>query len=245
MKERVAKCFSIPNQRGKASMNKFFKSSGILIGAALAISSPTLTAAQQPPANVAAVQSSTANFPVVQSTELSPYLNIPWSKPVQVADPFEGTFVGVFDRNDIRSVSLGYTGVGSIVSLWTRPSIRMLLTVRQGVCGAGYSAPFPGFYGYNRYGFNHYYRRHASYFYAPPCATVLVPMNVQQLLVKVGDQILRLDGENNVFKLSNEAAATLRNAPEKNVDIRMVLENGEKVDSQIGKGTVKAWRSIY
>ncbi|MEG3977956.1 hypothetical protein QT970_25555 [Microcoleus sp. herbarium8] len=46
-------------------------------------------------------------------------------------------------------------------------------------------------------------------------------------------------------EVSDEVAGVLKNAPEQNVDIRLVLEGGETADSKIGKETVKTWRAIY
>jgi hypothetical protein len=62
--------------------------------------------------------------------------------------------------------------------------------------------------------------------------------------VKVGDRV-QLSGENGKFAVNNELATALKNAPDRNADIRLLLEGGEIVDSQIGKETVKVWRSIY
>lgn len=35
----------------------------------------------------------------VDSAALGTSRNLPWSEPVQVNDPFEGSFIAVFDRN--------------------------------------------------------------------------------------------------------------------------------------------------
>ncbi|KAM3103299.1 hypothetical protein ACKFKF_02005 [Phormidesmis sp. 146-12] len=61
----------------------------------------------------------------------------------------------------------------------------------------------------------------------------------------MGDQVLRLSGENGRFAVSGEVAGVLKNVPEQNIAIRLILEGGESVDSEIGKETVKLWRSIY
>ncbi|UBF26981.1 hypothetical protein K9N68_03095 [Kovacikia minuta CCNUW1] len=212
---------------------------------------PAVATAQKPANFIIAAQSSpTTNFPIVKSTELSPYLNIPWSQPVQVVDPFEGSFLAVFDRNDIRSRALGYSGVGNIVSLWSRKSIQMSLTVNQGACASrSLFSPYPLYAGHGRFrGYPRFYRSpffSPTYFYDPPCIHFITSRTVQKLLLKVGNQVLRLEGENSVFQVSDAVAVALRQAPTQNVDIRLVLEGGETVDSQIGKGTVLAWRSIY
>lgn len=44
---------------------------------------------------------------------------------------------------------------------------------------------------------------------------------------------------------SDKLATALQNSPEGNINIRLVTRSGETVDSEIGKGTVKAWKAIY
>ncbi|MDZ8081261.1 MAG: hypothetical protein RMX35_19620 [Nostoc sp. DcaGUA01] len=68
---------------------------------------------------------------------------------------------------------------------------------------------------------------------------------VDKLLIKVREQVFQLDGSTSAFVVNQELATALKNAPDQNLDIRLVLEGGQTVDSEIGKGTVKAWRSIY
>lgn len=57
--------------------------------------------------------------------------------------------------------------------------------------------------------------------------------------------MFRLEGQNSTFAVSDELAAALKNSPAGNVSIRLVAESGEAVDSEIGSGTVKAWKAIY
>ena len=58
--------------------------------------------------------------------------------------------------------------------------------------------------------------------------------------------MLRLAGDNSNFTVSNDVASVLKQAPTtENAKIRLVLEGGETVDSEIGKKTVQAWRAIY
>ncbi|WP_414568273.1 hypothetical protein [Nostoc sp. CCY 9925] len=64
-------------------------------------------------------------------------------------------------------------------------------------------------------------------------------------MIKIREQVFQLDGSTGTFVVNQELATALKNAPDKNLDIRLVLEGGQTVDSEIGKGTVKAWRSIY
>ncbi len=66
-----------------------------------------------------------------------------------------------------------------------------------------------------------------------------------ELSIKVGEQVFQLEGQNSIFAVSDDLALALENSPVDNVDIRLVTRSGETVDSEIGKGTVKAWKAIY
>jgi hypothetical protein len=151
-------------------------------------------------------------------------MNVPWSKSVRVIDPFEGDFLGVFDRHNLGGY-LYRQGSKQVITLWTRSSIRVLVTVNSGFAGSFYNAGL-------------YYPR-------PDYLKFVNTKKVVKLLVKVKEQVFQLEGANNLFTVSDELATALKNAPEKNLDIRLVLEGGETVDSEIGKGTVKAWGTIY
>ncbi|MBD2091498.1 hypothetical protein H6F67_16765 [Microcoleus sp. FACHB-1515] len=164
-----------------------------------------------------------SDAPVVESAGLTADLNVPWSRPVQVVDPFEGEFLAVFDRNDISQRFRDGGGPSRFVSLWSRNSIRVLLLSEQG-CDHTFFSP---------------------YFSGAVCDRVEVPRVVRTLFVRVGDSVLEIPGENSRFAVNEAVAAALRNAPEQNIAIRLVLEGGETIDSEIGKGTVAAWRSIY
>lgn len=163
--------------------------------------------------------------PVVKSAGLKPNLNVPFSQPVQVEDPFEGNFLAVEDRNDLQD----YRNRGRrVISLWSRESMRVLLTTNRRQCGYAYSAS-RGYFDY----------------LSPDCQTIYGSGVVRQLFVKVGEQVLQLSGENGRFAVSEEVARVLKNAPEQNIAVRLIEEGRESVDSEIGKETVKAWRSIY
>lgn len=114
-----------------------------------------------------------------------------------------------------------------VISLWSRDAIRVLLTNNLRQCGYGYA-----------------YSASLRYL-SSDCQTINGAGVVRQLLVKVGDRVLQLSGENGRFAVSEEVAGVLKNAPEQNVAVRLILEGGESVDSEIGKETVKVWRSIY
>lgn len=166
-----------------------------------------------------------AELPVVKSATLGTTLNVPWSKPVQVVDPFEGTFVAVFDRNYFLSQFLEETSRVDVLSLWSRPSIRFLVASRDRDCRVGYR--YNGSLG----GLN--------------CVDLTQSRTVISLFVKVGDRVVRLDGQNSTFQVTEELANSLRNAPDGNVNIRLVTDKGETIDTEIGKETVKAWKTVF
>lgn len=196
----------------------------LLFGASLPVLSPQLCAAfaiQE----VASLTQASSDFPVVKSAGLSPDMDVPWSKPVRIVDPFEGEFLGVFDRNSLGG-HLFHEDSEQVISLWTPSNIRVLVTVnfeqaRSSFYTAGRVYPRPD------------YRRFVT------------TKKVDKLLLKVRQKVFKLDGSTGTFAVSQELATALKNAPDENLDTRLVLEGGQSVDSEIGKETVKAWRKIY
>jgi hypothetical protein len=193
----------------------------LFMGAVIATLSPQLSSAQEKTETIVAQNATT--LPIVESAGLNPYINVPWSKAVRVEDPFEGNFVAVFDRNDLQNYPYRSR---KVISLWSRDSIRVLLTGDLRRCGVAYSA--------------------SLHYLEPDCMKVNTASPVRQLFIKAGDRVLQLNGENGRFAVSEEIAAVLKNIPDKqNIPVRLVLEGGESVDSEIGKRTVAVWRSIY
>lgn len=162
----------------------------------------------------------------VDSAALGTSRSVPWSEPVQINDPFEGNFVGVFDRNYFYDRFLNTTARIEIQSLWSPQSVRFLVVTRDQDC---LSRP--------------------SFHYGVPtnlnCSVVNNSRNLTELFIKIDDQVFQVTGQNSTFLISNELAQALQTAPEGNVDIRLVTESGETIDSQIGQGTVEAWRTVY
>ncbi|MEH2239760.1 hypothetical protein [Nostoc sp.] len=196
----------------------------LLLGTSLAVLSPQVCAAFTVQ-EVASLAQALSDLPVVKSAGLSPDMDVPWSKPVRIVDPFEGEFLGVFDRNSLGGY-LYREDSKQVISLWTLSSIRVLVTVnldqaRSSFYTAGRVYPRPD------------YRRFVT------------TKKVDKLLLKVRQKVFQLDGSTGTFAVSQELATALKNAPDKNLDIRLVLEGGQTVDSEIGKETVKAWRNIY
>ena len=196
----------------------FHRISIVLIGTVLALVPLQLTASKE---NIsAAIAVEAKEFPTVDSAGLEPNLRVPWSEPVRVTDPFEGNFLAVFVSNDLQD-----SRYRKVISLWSRDFIQVLLTDNQRRCSIAYSA--------------------SLYHLGPSCRDISTSKTVSQLYIRVSDRVFQLAGDNGRFEVTNELASVLKNASEQNVDIRLVLEGGESVDSEIGKGTVRAWRAIY
>ncbi|MBW4615068.1 MAG: hypothetical protein KME21_17705 [Desmonostoc vinosum HA7617-LM4] len=164
-------------------------------------------------------------IPIVKSAALGTDLNVPWSRPVRIQDPFEGEYVGIFDRHQFYKRLLNTNAKVDVVSLWSRDSVRFLLAYRDRDCLSSKS----------------FYKTIVT----NDCVVSNAALKVTNLYLKIEDKIFRLEGKNSTFSVNNELANALKNSPPKNVNIRLVAESGETIDSEIGKGTVKAWKEIY
>ena len=164
-----------------------------------------------------------AELNVVDSATLGTQRNLPWSEPVQIDDPFEGSFVGVFDRHSFSDRFLNTTARIEVQSLWSRDFIRVLSIIRDRDCLSGSFRGTPDL----------------------SCSEFSNARNIIQLFIKVDDDVFQIDGQNNTFLVSDELAQALQSAPETSIDIRLVAESGESIDSEIGEGTVEAWKTIY
>lgn len=107
----------------------------------------------------------------------------------------------------------------------SRKSIRFLLADRDRDCFSGHS----------------FYTSSLS----PVCDGSNNTREAIKLFIKVGKQVFRVEGQNSIFAVSDELALALQNSSVGNINIRLVAKSGETVDSEIGKGTVKAWKAIY
>jgi hypothetical protein len=164
-------------------------------------------------------------LPVVDSAALGTSRDLPWSEPVQVNDPFEGNFIGVFDRHYFYDRLLNTSARIEMQSLWSSQSVRFLLFTRDRDCSSG------------------------SFFYGVPanssCSYINNSRNVIELFVRVNDQVFQVSGQNSIFPVSGQLAQALQAAPNGNISIRLITESGETIDSEIGQKTVEAWRTVY
>jgi hypothetical protein len=166
-------------------------------------------------------------LPIVKSAALGIDMDVPWSKPVKIEDPFEGNYVGIFDRHSFYKTFLNVNSKFEVISLWRQNSVRILLSYRERDCFSGYGlSPYSKISGTG-------------------CLGAKNTLKVTNLYVKLGEKVFRLEGNNSTFDVSHELATALKNSPAENVDIRLVAESGEAVDSEIGKRTVEAWKNIF
>jgi hypothetical protein len=193
-----------------------------------------------------------SSYPIVRSTVLAPNLNVPWSQPVRVIDPFEGESLAVFDQHYFNRLFRNTNSQVKVVSLWNRDSIRLLLAYNQRECTFSDSLSFRSNF-FVPFGRRYHDLRHryysSRYFYDsfpdPVCIATGGTQKITELSVRVGDRVFQLKGNNNRFPVSEAVATALRAAPEENTKVRLVAENGEVIESEIGKVTVRAWKAIY
>jgi hypothetical protein len=168
---------------------------------------------------------SSEDFPVVESTNLDTDLDVPWSQPVRIQDSFEGESLGIFDRHYFYSRVLNNQARIEVISLWSPNSIRFLLAYSDRNCGFE-----PNFYAHD---------------IESDCLTSNAALKITDVYLKIGEEVFRLEGKNSRFRVNNKLANALKNSPSENINIRLIVENGETVDSEIGQKTVEAWKIIY
>ncbi len=162
---------------------------------------------------------------VVESAALAVGMQVPWSQPVRVKDPFEGENLGVFDRHEF---SRGDIPRVTVLSLWQPQSVRFLV---------GFSTQCT--------------RAYVGYiFYFPvggwSCGQVDTSRKITEVVLKIGDTNWSLtQGQNNTFPISRELATALSQAPAAKVLLRLVTEVGELIDSEIGINTVRSWSTVF
>jgi hypothetical protein len=143
-------------------------------------------------------------------------LQVPWSEPVMLKDPFDGNQVVVFDRDFSGSVGLGGSESG-VITKWTFNRVSVFAYRKTNVCG----------------------------FLTCRKDVTPTPLG-KQLELKIGEQVFRLEGEDGVFAVSEEVAKALQKAPTGQALMRVsVTGSGLSITSRIGDKTVQAWRRVY
>ena len=161
----------------------------------------------------------------MESVILNREINVPWSEPVLVKDPFEREFTGIFNRYNFSQYFVSNHDNIDVVSLWSEDSIPMVLSVRNRRNCLGSSR-------YNSY-------------VAGGCDVANGIQTIAKLYIKLGDEMFELEGENGIFAVNQKLATALKKSPSENVKIRLITTGGATVDSQIGEVTVKNWKMIY
>ncbi|PSB09508.1 hypothetical protein C7B62_12920 [Pleurocapsa sp. CCALA 161] len=77
------------------------------------------------------------------------------------------------------------------------------------------------------------------------CLVSNAALKITDVYLKLGEEVFRLEDGHSRFAVDEKLAIALKNSPSGNVDIRLIVENGETIDSEIGEETVKAWQEIY
>lgn len=157
-----------------------------------------------------------SDFPSINESDWrSADADVPWSEPIIIKDDFDGDYLAVLDRNFSGSVFWAGQESG-VVSNWSQRYIRVIAYKVTQSCGLF------------------------------SCGDNEMVLETKTLDIKVGDKVFKLTGENGNFPVSEELATALRNAPFGEAKIRITLEeSGATIDSDIGKDTVKAWKTVY
>ncbi len=158
--------------------------------------------------------------------------NVAWSRVVE--NPFDGKVI--YDRN--------YKSDFVLVTSWSKNGIGATYTqVRAAVIDYGYhhrrGFRLGGFGGFGRSGrfdgFGEFFNDEPVY---QRFATENVPDSIN----------LAIDGKVYTYQngpVTPALAAVLASAPLENVKIRLVWQDGRTKDTEIGKDTVRAWRTVF
>jgi hypothetical protein len=89
-----------------------------------------------------------------------------------------------------------------------------------------------------------------SYYSAPCrglfCQRKYVVNQASNVSIKIRDEVFRLEGKAGNFNLPEALTYALKTSPPERTRIKIMFEdNGREVISDIGEGTVKAWKTVY
>lgn len=171
----------------------------------------------------------------VQPSTVAEDAKINWSQVID--DPFDGKVV--YDKH--------YTDAFSFVSSWSLQEIRATYTEKKSVL-VGYRTNWQTRWVRDddckhekRSDCRDGQRRERYSTREPIYRTDRTDRTPQKILFAIAGN--RYTYENGA--VSPELAAALAQAPEENMRIRLVWEDGKTTDTIIGKGTVKAWKTIF
>lgn len=154
----------------------------------------------------------------VQPASISANTNVAWSKVVE--NPFDGKIV--YDRN--------YKDDYVFVSSWSKSGIRVTYTQASSVL----------------IGYEYHYEFGRRRYWGVPYTT---PIYQESYTDSIPDSIsLAINGKVYTYEngpVSPELAQALTSAPLENIKIRLIWKDGRIKDTEIGKGTVQAWKQIF
>jgi hypothetical protein len=157
---------------------------------------------------------------------------VAWSKVVE--NPFDGKIV--YDRN--------YKSGFVFVSSWSKNGIGVTYN-RIGSKLIGYEAGF-GYSGLGGFGLGHHRR---GFGFGLGLFSDADPVYRYYITESVPDSIsLAIAGKLYTYTggpVSPELATALANAPPGNIALRLIWQDGRTKDTEIGKDTVKAWKTIF
>jgi hypothetical protein len=156
------------------------------------------------------------NLPVISNTDWrSEKARIPWSTPVLVRDDFEGDYLAVLDRNYENDALSGFET--GVITNWSRRKLRIYSYDTVKSCNVLFCK-----------------KRNVA------------GREAKKVAIKAGSQIFRLNGVDGNFELSEAVASALKNSPAGDTKIKIQFEeSGVEIVSDIGKGTVAAWKTVY
>jgi hypothetical protein len=156
------------------------------------------------------------NLPVISNTDWrSEKARIPWSTPVLVRDDFEGDYLAVLDRNYEKDALSGFET--GVITNWSRRKLRV--------------------YSYDTV-------KHCNVLFCKK--RNVAGREAKKVAIKAGKSVFRLNGIDGNFEISEAIATALKNAPAGDTKIKIQFEeSGVEIVSDIGKGTVEAWKTVY
>lgn len=169
----------------------------------------------------------------VQPAPIQETSNIKWSEVVE--DPFDGTVV--YDKH--------FTNQFTIVSSWSKQAIRVTYTKKDSVF-EGYQTVWQtrwitdstgeGKHKKTRQRLERYPTQQPIY------RTVHTEIIPDKILFAIRGQLYSYEGG----QVPSDLAEALASAPtEENMRIRLEFNTGKTLDVEVGKGTVKTWKTVF
>lgn len=164
----------------------------------------------------------------VQPAPIQSDAKVQWSQVIK--DPFDGLVV--YDKN-FNPANYGY----NIVSSWSMSGIRLTYT-RYNSDIVGYNSVWKTRWVHRKKGKGYEERYLAQ---EPIYRHTRIDRTPDAIQIAIKDTVYTY----NQGPVTPELAAALASAPPENVRIRLVWDNGETLNTEIGKGTVEAWKAVF